>query len=58
MVGSLMYILASRPNMAFSVCLVARYTEKPTKMHVDIVKRIMRNLQGTLEFGILYDKEL
>ncbi|PNX78271.1 hypothetical protein L195_g034248 [Trifolium pratense] len=54
MVGCLMYLLATRPDLAYSVCLVARFTDRPTKIHVTAVKRIMRYLKGTLSFGIVY----
>jgi hypothetical protein len=56
MVGSLMYLLATRPDLAFSVCLVARFMERPTEMHVAAIKRIMRYLKGTSSMGILYKK--
>ncbi|MCI34535.1 copia-type polyprotein, partial [Trifolium medium] len=54
MVGSLMYLLATRPDLAYSVCLVARYMERPTNKHVAAIKRILRYLKGTLTYGILY----
>lgn len=38
------------------MCLVVGYMGKPTEMHIAAVKRIMRYLQGTLEFGILYKR--
>ncbi|MCI46763.1 copia-type polyprotein, partial [Trifolium medium] len=53
-VGSLMYLLATRPDLAYSVCLVARYMERPTNMHLTAVKRILRYLKGTLTNGIMY----
>jgi hypothetical protein len=54
MIGCLMYLLATRPDMAFSVCLAARYMERPTELHVAAVKRILRYLKGTMSHGILY----
>ncbi|CAJ2658384.1 unnamed protein product [Trifolium pratense] len=54
MIGCLMYLLATRPDMTFAVCLAARYMERPTEMHVAVVKRIMRYLKGTMKFDILY----
>ncbi|MCI16949.1 copia-type polyprotein, partial [Trifolium medium] len=54
MIGCLMYLLATRPDMAFSVCLAVRYMERPTDMHVAAIKRVMRYLKGTLSLGILY----
>jgi hypothetical protein len=49
-----MYMLATRPDMAFSVCLAARYMERPIEMHLVALKRILRYLKGTLNLGILY----
>ncbi|XP_058746032.1 uncharacterized mitochondrial protein AtMg00810-like [Vicia villosa] len=54
MIGCLMYLLATRPDMAFSVCLAARYMERPTELHVAAIKRILRYLKGTMSYGILY----
>ncbi|MCI45101.1 hypothetical protein A2U01_0066340, partial [Trifolium medium] len=54
MLGCLMYLLATRPDMTFSVCLAARYMERPTELHVAAVKRILRYLKGNLVFGIMY----
>ena len=56
MVDCLMYLLATRPDLAYSVCLVARYMERPTKMHLEVIKRILRYLKGTASYGILYKR--
>ncbi|GKF13036.1 hypothetical protein Tco_0050962, partial [Tanacetum coccineum] len=40
MIGTLMYLTASRPNLVFSVCMCARYQAKPTEKHLHVVKRI------------------
>jgi hypothetical protein len=56
MVGCLMYLLASRPDLAYFVCLVSRYMDKPTEMHFCAVKRILRYLKGTMSYGIMYKK--
>jgi hypothetical protein len=57
-VGCLMYLLATRPDLAFSVCLIARYMERPTEMHLAAAKRILRYLKGTMNLGILYKRDL
>ncbi|GJT77989.1 hypothetical protein Tco_1044714 [Tanacetum coccineum] len=44
MVGSLMYLSASRPDIVFAVCMCARYQAKPTEMHLTAIKRIFRML--------------
>nr|GFB10596.1 uncharacterized mitochondrial protein AtMg00810-like [Tanacetum cinerariifolium] len=42
MVGSLMYLTASTPDLVFAVCMCARYQAKPTKKHLEALKRIMQ----------------
>ncbi|GAU12447.1 hypothetical protein TSUD_229810 [Trifolium subterraneum] len=48
--------ILDRPDMAFSVCLVARFMERPTEIHVAAVKRILRYLKGTTSYGLWYEK--
>ncbi|CAJ2658399.1 unnamed protein product [Trifolium pratense] len=55
-IGCLMYLLATRPDLTFSVCLIARYMEKPKEAHLMAAKRVMRYLKGTLNLGILYKR--
>ncbi|GKC01900.1 hypothetical protein Tco_0993510 [Tanacetum coccineum] len=42
MIGSLMYLTASRPDLVFAVCMCARYQSKPTKKNLEAVKRVFR----------------
>lgn len=56
MVGCLMYLLATRPDLTYVVCLIARYMEKPTELHFAAAKRILRYLKDSLQYGILYKK--
>lgn len=53
-VGCLRYLLHSRPDLAFSVGVASRYMEKPTVMHMNAIKQIMRYLKGTIHFGLVY----
>ncbi|GKE48859.1 hypothetical protein Tco_1480117 [Tanacetum coccineum] len=57
MVGCLMYLTASRPDLVFAVCMCARYQSKPTKKHLDAVKRVFWYLQGTINMGLWYPKD-
>ncbi|GJS52719.1 hypothetical protein Tco_0626081 [Tanacetum coccineum] len=57
MVGSLMYLSASRPDIVFVVCLCARYQAKPTEKHLHAIKRIFRYLKGTIHMGLWYSKD-
>ncbi|GKB38123.1 hypothetical protein Tco_0883065 [Tanacetum coccineum] len=51
-IGSLMYLTSSRPNLIYVVCLCAWYQAKPTKKHLNAVKRIFRYLKGTISMGL------
>ena len=57
MVGGLRYSVQTRPDIAYAVRTVSRYMERPTMMHQNAVKRILRYTKGTLHFGLLYSKE-
>ena len=57
MIGSLLYLTASRPDICFSVGLCARYQSTPTDSHLQAVKRIMRYVAGTSTFGLWYTKD-
>ena len=54
-VGSLLYLSTkARPGIAYAVGNVAHFSSKPTQTHWIAVKRIMRHLNGTPDFGLLY----
>jgi hypothetical protein len=54
MIGSLLYLTATRPDIQFSVCLCARFQASPRTSHRQAVKRIFRNLRYTPELGLWY----
>ncbi|GJS52996.1 hypothetical protein Tco_0626358 [Tanacetum coccineum] len=56
MVGTLMYLIASRPDLTFVVRMCARYQAKPTKKHLHAIKRIFKYLRGTINRGLWYPK--
>ncbi|GJS14763.1 retrovirus-related pol polyprotein from transposon TNT 1-94 [Tanacetum coccineum] len=57
MIRSLMYLTSSRSDLIYAVCLCARYQAKPTKKHLNAVKRIFRYLKGTINMGLWYSKD-
>ncbi|GJS55365.1 hypothetical protein Tco_0628727 [Tanacetum coccineum] len=57
MVGTLMYLTASRPDLTFVVCMCARYQAKPTEKHLHAIKRIFKYLRGTVNRGLWYPKD-
>ena len=56
MIGSLLYVTASRPDLSLSVGICARYQAKPKKSHLEATKRIIRYVKGTVNLGIYYSK--
>nr|GEZ09142.1 hypothetical protein [Tanacetum cinerariifolium] len=56
MIGSLLYLSASHPDIMFSVCLCARFQEAPKTSHIEAVKRIFGYIKGTSHLGLWYPK--
>jgi hypothetical protein len=54
MIGSLLYLCASRPNIMLSVCMCARFQANPKECHLMAVKRILRYLVHTPNLGLWY----
>ncbi|CAL2255962.1 unnamed protein product [Prunus armeniaca] len=53
-VGALQYLTFTRPDLAYSVNSVCQYMNQPTDLHWHLVKRILRYVQGTLEYGLSF----
>ncbi|KAJ9565352.1 hypothetical protein OSB04_001318 [Centaurea solstitialis] len=56
-IGSLLYLTASRPDIMFATCFCARFQANPKESHMMAVKRILRYLKGTPNRGLWYPKE-
>ncbi|KAL0536828.1 hypothetical protein IC582_025790 [Cucumis melo] len=54
MIESLLYLTASRPDIAYAVGICARYQSDPRISHLNAVKRIIKYVYSTTDFGILY----
>ncbi|KAI3747046.1 hypothetical protein L6452_09489 [Arctium lappa] len=57
MIGSLMYLTSSRPDIMFSTCLCSRYQADPKESYLAAVKRIFRYLKGNADLGLWYPKD-
>ncbi|GKA34934.1 putative reverse transcriptase, RNA-dependent DNA polymerase [Tanacetum coccineum] len=57
LIGSLMYLTSSRPDIMFAVCACARYQVNPKVSHLHVVKRIFRYLKGQPKLGLWYPKD-
>ena len=55
--GSLMYLMATRLDIMHVVSVISRYMECPIEIHLLVAKRIFQYLQGTKEFGLFYKNE-
>nr|GEY30166.1 hypothetical protein [Tanacetum cinerariifolium] len=57
MIGSLMYVTSTRPDIMFATCMCVRYKANPNEHHVSAVKRIFCYLKGTINLGLWYPKD-
>nr|GEW12025.1 putative ribonuclease H-like domain-containing protein [Tanacetum cinerariifolium] len=57
MIGSLMYLTSSRPNIMFDVCACERFQVTPKVSHLHAMKRIFRYLKGQPKLGLWYPKD-
>ena len=56
LVGSLMYLTATRPDILFAVSMLSRFMTNPKRSHWEAGKRVLRYILGTINFGIYYKK--
>ncbi|GKG11242.1 hypothetical protein Tco_0342642 [Tanacetum coccineum] len=57
MIGSLMYLTASMPDIMFDLCACARFQVTPKVSHLHVVKRIFKYLKGQPKLGLWYPKD-
>ena len=57
MIGSLLYLIASRPDISYSVGVFARYQANPKESHMTALKRIIKYVKTTANFGVWYSKD-
>ena len=57
MIGCLLYLTASRPDIAFSVGVCSRFQSNPKVSHINAIKRIIKYVGGTCDYGLFYSKE-
>ncbi|CAM8881465.1 unnamed protein product [Rhodiola kirilowii] len=56
LVGSLIYLTLTRPDISFAVGVVSRFMQNPRKPHLEAVRRILSYVKGTTNYGLLYKK--
>ena len=56
LIGSLIYLTTTKPNISYVVGILSRYMHKPCEGHWSATKRVLRHLKGTQDFGLKYTK--
>lgn len=56
MVGSLMYLTVTRPDLMYGVCFISRFMSNPKEEHLALAKRILRYIKGTINYGLFYGR--
>ncbi|XP_052489893.1 secreted RxLR effector protein 161-like [Gossypium raimondii] len=56
LVGSLIYLTLTRPDISYIIGVVSQYIQNPKKQHLEAVQRVLRYVKGTLDYGLLYKK--
>ena len=57
LIGSLLYLSATRPDLMFSISLLSRFMHSPSKIHLGVAKRVLRYIRGTLDYGLWFVKK-
>ena len=57
LIGSLLYLTASRPDIMYSLCMCARFQANPKESHYNVAKTILKYLKGTTKVGLWYPNE-
>ncbi|KAK2980779.1 hypothetical protein RJ640_009564 [Escallonia rubra] len=56
LVGNLMYLTATRPDLMFAASLLSRFMQSPSHFHLGGAKRVLKYIKGTFDYGIKYSK--
>jgi hypothetical protein len=56
LIGSLRYLLHTRPELTYNVCYLSRFMKAPKQEHRDAVKRVLRYVAGTVDYDLLYPR--
>jgi hypothetical protein len=56
-IGSLMYLTNTKPDICFFVNTLSQYLVEPRNVHLEATKHVMRYLKGTLEYGLCYTRD-
>ncbi|XP_071696967.1 uncharacterized mitochondrial protein AtMg00810-like [Rutidosis leptorrhynchoides] len=55
-IGSLLYLAISRPDLAYAASFLSRFMTSPTSSHLGAARRVLRYLKGSLDLGIMFER--
>lgn len=56
LIGCLMYLMSTRPDILFVVSLLSRFMHCSSEMHLIAAKRVLRYIKGTIDYGVKFEK--
>ena len=56
LIGKLLYLCTTRPDLMFAASLLSRFMQNPSHIHLGAAKHVLRYIQGTLDYGLCYEK--
>lgn len=56
-VGSLIYLTLTRPDLALTVGVLSRFMQKPRKPHLEAARRVLRYIKYTMSYGVMFKKD-
>lgn len=57
LIGKLLYVVDTRPDICYAVHFLPRFIYKPSNQHLIAMKRMIKNLVGTAEYGLSFPRE-
>ena len=54
-VGSLIYMTITKPNLSYAIGLVSQFMQAPSKLHLDAARCILKYVNATLQYGLFYE---
>jgi len=54
LIGCLMYLTATRPDIMFAISLLSHFMHCPSEMHLKAAKRVLRYIKGTIDYGVKF----
>ena len=55
LIGSLLYLIATRLDIMFAISILSMYMHSPSENHYGVGKRILKYLKGTIDYGVLFE---